>query len=308
VKKQIKELAYLSIVAILFFLLFIPVIYFVETSVEKKVEALYSNSIVKYSLIKSEVVKLEDFITEEFSLLILFYVLLVGLVYSIFLIKIKKIKQDLLDKYDKLIEELRHKHYYDNLTELPNRNKLIEDLDKYSGMILMDIDDFSDINDVFGYKFGNRLLKELALELKKDFSNSNLYRAGNDEFVIAYDRKIDKNDLRKIYEKEFVFEDIKITFTISGSNQKGLLLKTAESALKIAKKNNLNCLLFDKSIEDNQIKRIKTIQELKKVLDKEKIIPFYQCIKGKENKYEALMRVEINGKILTPFAFMDLFY
>jgi len=234
---------------------------------------------------------------------VIYFILLHVILFFLYLF-INKFRQSIISQYESLLADIKFNYYYDKLTLLPNRNKLIEDLDKFKSLILIDIDDFSDINDVYGFELGNEILKYLTKEFSSKFDN--LYRAGSDEFVILLDREIKRDDLCEIVKKEFKFNLIKLSLTVAGSNEKGKLLKTAESALKVAKHKKDNCIIFDKGIEKLHFKRIKTIQKLKEVLEEEKIIPFYQCIKGKNEKYESLMRIEMDGKFLSPFAFMDL--
>lgn len=254
--------------------------------------------------LKLEIEKRKKIIKKIVVIGFLVYFILLFVFYIYLNIYVNKVKNKIFKQYENLIEELKTKHYYDDLTKLPNRNKLIENLKNYKGLILIDIDDFSDINDVYGFFTGNKILKSIADELNEIYKN--VYRTGSDEFVIGFNRKIYKTDLCEIANREFQYKFIKLTFTVSGSNEEKVLLKTAESALKLAKKTQKNCILFNKDIEEAQKNRIRLIQKLRKVLENNKIIPFYQCIKGKEEKYESLMRIEMDNKIIPPFMFMDL--
>ncbi len=254
--------------------------------------------------IKKEIVGQQKEFKKIFLIGIFIYFVLLIILYIVLTYFIQKFQNRILNEYGKLIEKLRKRYYFDSLTNLPNRHKLIKNLDNYEGLILIDIDDFSDVNDVYGFDMGNEILRNFSKRLLSKYKN--VYRSGNDEFVIGFKRKITKKDLCEIANNKYEFNLIEISFSISGSNEKGKLLKTAESALKKAKKNSENCVLFNEKIEKEQSERIKTIQKLKKVLEYKRIIPYYQCIKGEKEKYEALMRVEIDGEIMPPFYFMDL--
>ncbi|WP_024791980.1 EAL domain-containing protein [Lebetimonas sp. JS138] len=254
--------------------------------------------------IKKEIVGQQKEFKKIFLIGIFIYFVLLIILYIVLAYFIKKFQIKIFKEYEELIEELKKRYYFDSLTNLPNRHKLIENLKNYRSLILIDIDDFSDVNDVYGFEAGNEILKSIAKKFLSKYKN--VYRAGSDEFVIGFKRKITEKDLCEIANNEYEFNLIEISFSVSGSNEKGKLLKTAESALKEAKKYSENCVLFNEKIEKEQSERIKTIQKLKKVLEYKKIIPYYQCIKGEKEKYEALMRVEIDGKIMPPFYFMDL--
>ena len=61
--------------------------------------------------------------------------------------------------------------YIDNLTHLPNRNKLKKDLENSSEdlMALINIDKFSTINDLFGESNGDKVLVEFSENIKEFF-------------------------------------------------------------------------------------------------------------------------------------------
>jgi len=85
----------------------------------------------------------------------------------------------------------------DKLTGLCNRLKLIEDLEdkKNVKLILINIDSFKEINDVYGYEIGDKILKTLAERLKSFVSNHNLqvYKLSGDEFALLVDRYFPQN-------------------------------------------------------------------------------------------------------------------
>uniref|UniRef100_UPI0013D7C328 diguanylate cyclase domain-containing protein n=8 Tax=Pseudomonadota TaxID=1224 RepID=UPI0013D7C328 len=67
-----------------------------------------------------------------------------------------------------LYSQLLDQAYNDPLLRLPNRNRFVELLDKNlkdpAGvtLALIDIDDFSDINDAFGHHFGDQVLQAVV--------------------------------------------------------------------------------------------------------------------------------------------------
>ncbi|KJG17124.1 sensor domain-containing diguanylate cyclase [Photobacterium angustum] len=85
--------------------------------------------------------------------------------------------------------------HYDNLTGLMNRasfltqaNKILSTSVKSSKVICLlyiDLDDFKPINDQYGHAAGDRVLKHLALMMRKVFgSKALLVRLGGDEFAV----------------------------------------------------------------------------------------------------------------------------
>ena len=93
-------------------------------------------------------------------------------------------------------EQLRRLAHYDQLTGLPNRTSLHEDLnqlfDEHAGALarpisiaMLDLDGFKDINDTLGHSVGDRLLQEVALRLAAVSNEIRVYRLGGDEFVMV---------------------------------------------------------------------------------------------------------------------------
>jgi diguanylate cyclase (GGDEF)-like protein/PAS domain S-box-containing protein len=95
-------------------------------------------------------------------------------------------------------ERLRYLAHYDQLTGLPNRVSLQNDLAAlidpdacYGGeaasIALLDLDGFKDINDTLGHSTGDELLKAVAQRLTATASDlARVYRLGGDEFVAVF--------------------------------------------------------------------------------------------------------------------------
>lgn len=97
-----------------------------------------------------------------------------------------------IDEKNRLLEDLAIK---DNLTKLYNRNKLDEVLinesnraNRYNhsfGVILVDIDNFKSVNDVYGHQMGDKVLQEFANILQSNSRKTDTVgRWGGEEFLI----------------------------------------------------------------------------------------------------------------------------
>ncbi len=97
-----------------------------------------------------------------------------------------------LKEKEKEIEKLA---YYDSLTGLANRSlfysmaeKFLEDSKRNSkkmGLMFIDVDKFKSINDTYGHKVGDEVLKEVARILEKSVRKYDIVaRHGGDEFLI----------------------------------------------------------------------------------------------------------------------------
>ncbi|MBR2762079.1 MAG: EAL domain-containing protein [Solobacterium sp.] len=96
---------------------------------------------------------------------------------------------------DRLTEELhsenrklQHMSITDALTSLRNRMALRQDFESCLGqtvtVMMIDLNDFKQINDTMGHEEGDRVLKEFGGILSELFGNTRCYRYGGDEFLI----------------------------------------------------------------------------------------------------------------------------
>lgn len=123
--------------------------------------------------------------------------------------------------------DLKEKVLRDPLTKAYNRhaldNKLPDRLNevKIKGLIsciaIVDIDNFKDINDNFGHKAGDSVLKYLATRVKKELREDDLLiRTGGDEFLIyLHDIRDEKNALISI---KRIFEKISGSYRLTDEN------------------------------------------------------------------------------------------
>lgn len=93
-------------------------------------------------------------------------------------------------------EKVRQLALYDSLTGLPNRTLLYERLEdalcgagsarRQVGLMLLDLDNFKDVNDVLGHAGGDRLLAEVSKRIARSLSPADtVARLGGDEFAIV---------------------------------------------------------------------------------------------------------------------------
>ena len=226
---------------------------------------------------------------------------------------------------NKLIEE----QFIDELTLLPNRQKLLRDLkdNKITKIAIININSFRDINNFYGFETGDLVLKKFSqILLDKIYENIELYRVANDIFAICTKNKENLEDIRKICTN--IIEHISLNPILINNNSFYLsisigvarncedsslqnnLLSKAEYALRIAKKQNISILFLDENIElYNKLKENKKlIEELKNALISNNLLIYGQKIINnfsKKEKYEILMRIKLeDGSILTPYSFL----
>ncbi len=111
--------------------------------------------------------------------------------------------------YLKQIEkELKYASEHDTLTGLANRNHLLVSLDKYLNdkknihLCIVDIDNFSVINEEYGSHAGDMLLKHLTSILKTIIDpKDSLFRVHKDTFAILFEAEKNKSYIEDLVEK-----------------------------------------------------------------------------------------------------------
>ena len=220
-----------------------------------------------------------------------------------------------------LNKALSKKLYSDELTGVYSRTKLEEmEFNENSILILIDIDDFSGINELYGIEKGDYILKTIAKKLQTYNPNWIIFRVSSDVFGLYLDdvskMKMSIEDKIADIRKHIMFEsividdyiiDLNITMGIAfGDNG----LHNAFAALNMAKEENLAFKIFHseedfkKQIEFNT----KWQKEIKYALAENRIEPFFQPIVDKYKnvvKYECLMRIRKDDKYIDPF-FLDI--
>lgn len=119
-----------------------------------------------------------------------------------------------------LIRESYRLAFYDELTSLPGRRALVEDMAKlgmkYSlGMI--DIDFFKKFNDTYGHDTGDEVLKMVASKLADVSGGGKAYRYGGEEFVLLFPSK----DVDAAFLHADILRDIVSKSPFSVRNKKG---------------------------------------------------------------------------------------
>ncbi|WP_052019490.1 bifunctional diguanylate cyclase/phosphodiesterase [Asticcacaulis sp. YBE204] len=92
-------------------------------------------------------------------------------------------------------EEMRHRAVHDALTGLLNRSGFAAEVDRRVSqdstplcLMILDLDGFKSVNDVFGHRAGDDVLVEVARRLKDTPSDGfTIARLGGDEFAVLFD-------------------------------------------------------------------------------------------------------------------------
>jgi diguanylate cyclase (GGDEF)-like protein len=231
-----------------------------------------------------------------------------------------------------LLERLGHAAYTDSLTGLHNRAALVQKLEDCRGNVdcnertalaLIDIDQFSGINDMFGHAYGDRLLQLAAQRLRHALPPPcELARVSNDTFAVWADEILVQPDrLRHHFAQTFVFDDIEHTVSVSIGvvrlqDAQGVtgadLLKEAWIALKRAKMNGQGQdAWYTTSSARETREHTRLLHALRTAFQRERLFLMFQpqvaLDSGRVIGVEALLRWKADdGRFIPPERFLPI--
>ena len=193
------------------------------------------------------------------------------------------------------IRKLDELAFYDRLCNLPNRNRFLDLSDERlsSGrylddvMAILDVDDFSEINDALGHQQGDRLLQAIAERLKtKMNADVVLARIGSDTFgLMGSSRAVDPVALLALFRTPFEVQDDSMVVTATMGLTKLLgrdvlardAIKDANIALKQAKKTRrCSFVMFSSEMGSEIRERVRLLQNLRQAVESERLFVVYQ--------------------------------
>jgi len=239
----------------------------------------------------------------------------------------------LLRRAAKYHGNLKFQSRHDPLTLLPNRlefedvlSSTVVETSRPVAVMFIDLDGFKQVNDLFGHKAGDALLKQVSLRIGNCIRPSDtLARLGGDEFTIVMpgterdqaaviaDRIL--VSLRKSYLVEGHVLELSASVGIGlcpdhGSDAPSLL-RLADIAMYQSKANKKDCYSFyDSSMEDGALRKSEIAGLIRSGLKNNGFVLFYQPIidsVGAVVKMEALVRM-INpaGGVIPPEGFIGI--
>ena len=205
-------------------------------------------------------------------------------------------------------------------------------------LFLIDILYMKDINAVYGFKNGDKVIKQLKNLLKKLISNKmaplllkslkkkvliNLEKQHSDVFALTFFDDLEESLILEI--KDLIIKEIQshkyniknpnmqininITIGCSKSNDKRLVI-FAEKALHNAKLNYESYMYYDPNLFINESLNHNLVSIIKYNIDENLVEPYFQAIYDNNTniicKYEALMRLfDKDGNMLLPHTFLE---
>lgn len=155
-------------------------------------------------------------------------------------------------------QNLIHRVETDYLTGVYNRGTAIERISNWlehnrgarAQMLMIDIDDFKNVNDTYGHSHGDEILKKVAFQIQKTFSQDAIIaRCGGDEFLVFVKnssiREVEEpvSDMIRSIEQKAGFREeavgcsVGITSRMNDETEWENLYKRADQAMYDAKRN-----------------------------------------------------------------------
>ena len=205
-------------------------------------------------------------------------------------------------KRARLAESLRHKALHDHLTGLPNRARFNERLGNAldrarlhggrTGVLMVDLDRFKDVNDTLGHEYGDRLLVELSRRLSMKLRNCDtIARLGGDEFaVLVSDAEGDDatmsvaRRLVELCEEPFHIDEFRLQVGASvgaavapdDAEDAEDLLRHADAAMYQAKESGGGIVVHSGAEESTGSTRIELLADLKEAVSTDELVLHYQ--------------------------------
>jgi len=222
----------------------------------------------------------------------------------------------------KITEEMIWKQAnFDVLTELPNRNMFHDRLEQEAikckranlslALLLIDLDQFKEVNDTLGHDIGDLLLQEAGARISNCVRSSDtVARLGGDEFIVILSHLESKTHVEDVAQKIIkllaesyyigdhvvhISGSIGITLFPNDTNDIDALIKNADQAMYAAKKLGRNRFsYFTQSLQDAAQYRLSLKNDLREALAKNQFEIHFQPIvnlhTGMIHKAEALLR------------------
>jgi diguanylate cyclase (GGDEF)-like protein/PAS domain S-box-containing protein len=234
-------------------------------------------------------------------------------------------------------QALRRQALHDGLTGLPNRT-LLQDRLSHSlrestrsgepvALLVMDLDQFKEINDALGHHVGDQVLIELANRLQQVVRGADVIaRLGGDEFALLMTTDVSIEGAVQMAERikhalmePFVVGELRLQTNASigiavhpehGTDAESLTQR-ADVAMYQAKRSGSGHAVYKAELDRSSVRRLTLLSELRRALDRNEFVlhfqPIIQVATGDVVRAEALVRWEHPQQgMIGPDQFIDL--
>jgi diguanylate cyclase len=257
---------------------------------------------------------------------------------SLFTLLVMHLSLKSINQYQTTAMNERFNAQHDALTGLKNRQFMWQNLKlktqnkQHFALMLIDLDNFKQVNDAFGHLAGDALLKAMAMRIQLIFNkkntinnNTQLIRLGGDEFAIIldYTQKSEVTDciqlLQGILKKPFFIRGTMVHIQMSigiacypeHSCSITELIKSADAAMYKAKKQASGFCFYSIDYERSSKQHIQLNDKIRNALAKNEFSLHYQPIFENDGQtiysFETLIRwQQQDGSYISPALFIPV--
>ncbi|WP_199244005.1 putative bifunctional diguanylate cyclase/phosphodiesterase [Bacterioplanes sanyensis] len=220
-----------------------------------------------------------------------------GALYAVVVLVLFALFRSISSAEDQQRKQLFYMVNHDGLTNLPNRNYLLEHVHGWMDegrsfyVMFIDMDNFKGVNDSFGHDCGDQVLIELTHRLQRHVEDGEvLARLGGDEFILLMEtHEQDKARTRALEIIKSVSKDYAVygfNFQLGASigaarypqhgNSMNDLLRAADIAMHEAKKERNAVHFYHDEMESGYLRKIRIEQRLRSALSGGHLFMVYQ--------------------------------
>ena len=216
-------------------------------------------------------------------------------------------------------EALRRQALYDGLTGLPNRRLFDQELHRavrdapgrgqQVALLVMDLDQFKEVNDALGHHVGDQLLRGIGDRLTREFDNALVARLGGDEFALVLVGDVSEEEARQVagriretLTEPFLMDDVRLQSNASigialfpqHADDVSTLIQRADVAMYMAKRSGTGSAVYAAEHDRSSVERLTLIGDLPDAVSLDQFeLHFQPCVDlrtGIPVRAEALVR------------------
>ncbi len=238
-----------------------------------------------------------------------------------------------MSRDDRSRAELVYRAAHDDLTDLPTRSLLIDEIDRVLhtsdgplSLLFIDLDHFKNVNDLMGHQAGDELLVQVSERLVATVRSRDLVaRISGDEFVVLAEGLDEAagvglaDRIRRALGEPFPLTggEVLCTASIGVSTARAgddvspaTLIREADTAMYESKSSRNETTVFDQTMQDRSTRRLEIERMLRHQTEAPDLTTWFQPIVDTERGcvagFEALLRWEALGAEISPAEFIPI--
>ncbi|AIQ62975.1 Phytochrome-like protein cph2 [compost metagenome] len=201
-------------------------------------------------------------------------------------------------------EQINHLAYHDDLTGLPNRRRLLQQVDEmiarhaasslrgYSALSVLNINHFKNINDSLGHVAGDSMLQTVALRIGEDIVHGEeLFSMGGDEFAFLMTDRVSvescmtrSRELLQMFDKPIELDSSEYHISLSlgisiypGDGETAeQMVQNADTAVHSAKEQGVDIRRYTPLMQMKAKEKLKLENDLRRALERNEFYLVYQ--------------------------------